>query len=592
MGKKEDMKKCAALEWLCQKIRQWRGRLLYEYILILGTVAAVIVVAFFISDYIVKYSSMESSRQSTDVIFAQAQEQIKIFEEDVDNLYNNAVQNGSVTAYFQAKTFYERWINLEGFYQVVGNNMRLNRNLRNILLYDTEGVLIANKGDTFVWRSGRVLEDGQMTFSNKLTEKSTGETFFEVGFPVYEERQKQQYVQVGAVWLLFDTDYMQSIVEGALPNQDSAVAILDGAGSTLVQAGNWNEQYAGFQRTQEDEDYLIYVGDIGKNGWKLVSVVPKESLMAGVTMLQGVNMVTYLIVLLAMFLVCTLIYKRVIQPISRQTAFMASFTEDTGKRIEVTGSNEIGELARKMNEMLDDIEKLNQEIIDSQKKYLELEYAKKQTEIVAYQSQMNPHFLYNTFNCIRGMALFKGEKEIAEMTMALSSFFRYSIQGEDIVTVQNVLENLNHYSQIIQYRFNGKHTVVMDVDEDVLGLKIPKMLIQPLVENGVFHGLEPRTGNGRVWVKIAREQGKLDIRVEDNGKGIEEENLNEFYRAMEYYDREEAIPSKRIGIGFLNVYRRVRLYYGNRAEFHVESCVGQGTRIHMLLPMWEDMTGE
>ncbi len=566
-------------------IQRQRGKLLTEYMLILFLVVFAIAVAFFISDYIVKESAMESSRQSIDVIFGQAQEQIRIFEEDVDNLYNNAVQNGSVTAFFRADNFYERWINLEGFSQVAGNNMRINRNLRNILLYDTEGNLIGNKGDTFVGRKDRALLGGQMTFSDKLTEPRTGTIFFEVGFPVYEEDIQRRYHQVGAVFLLFDVDYMQSIVDGALLNSDSAVAILDGQGSPIVYAGQWVDEYRIYTATQEDEDHLIYVGAIGQNGWKLVGVIPKESMTSDVTMLQQVNIITYLIVLAAMILVCSLIYKRIIQPITRQTAFMAKYTEDTDKRIEVVSNNEIGELARKMNEMLDAIEELNQEVIVSQKKYLELEYAKKQTEIVAYQSQMNPHFLYNTFNCIRGMALYKGEREIAQMTMALSSFFRYSIQGEDIVTVRTVLENLEYYRQIIHYRFNGKYEMKIEAEEDCIEEKLPKMLIQPLVENAVFHGLEPRSGNGTAQVWIRRGEDGLEICVQDNGKGISEENLEGLRQAMAYYDREEAIPNQRYGIGFLNVYRRVRLYYGECARFELESQEGWGTRIRLVLPL-------
>ena len=91
--------------------------------------------------------------------------------------------------------------------------------------------------------------------------------------------------------------------------------------------------------------------------------------------------------------------------------------------------------------------------------------------MIAYRSQINPHFLYNTFNCIRGMALYHGEKEIADLTMALSSFFRYSVQGEETVTVREALENLQRYAQIIQYRFNGKHKVAVNASRDVYLIK-------------------------------------------------------------------------------------------------------------------------
>ena len=258
----------------------------------------------------------------------------------------------------------------------------------------------------------------------------------------------------------------------------------------------------------------------------------------------------------------------------------------------MTGENEISEMARKMNEMLDDIEDLNREVVDSQKKYLEQEYARKQTEMIAYKSQINPHFLYNTFNCIRGMALYKGEKEIAELTMSLSCFFRYSVQGGELVTVEEALENLSHYANIIRCRFNGKHQVSTDASEEVLAQRIPKLLIQPLVENAVLHGLETRPQGGRVSVTIEETKddgsGRLAVTVQDDGSGISAEKQKELRDAMERYDREGTISEKGLGIGFLNVYRRLRLFYGQAADFDLESREGEGTRIRLWLPMESD----
>ena len=200
-----------------------------------------------------------------------------------------------------------------------------------------------------------------------------------------------------------------------------------------------------------------------------------------------------------------------------------------------------------------------------------IELSTKHAELLALQNQINPHFLYNTFNSIRGMALYHGEKEIADLTMALSSFFRYSVQGEETVTVREALENLQRYAQIIQYRFNGKHKVTVNASRDVYLIKIPKMLIQPLVENAVLHGLETKVGEGTVRVDVRQEGQGLVVRVKDDGCGISEEKQRELKWAMECFDREETIPDGGQGIGFLNVYRRMRLFYGQEAVFTVRS---------------------
>lgn len=155
--------------------------------------------------------------------------------------------------------------------------------------------------------------------------------------------------------------------------------------------------------------------------------------------------------------------------------------------------------------------------------------------------------------------------------------------------MEEALENLSHYANIIRCRFNGKHQVSTDASEEVLAQRIPKLLIQPLVENAVLHGLETRPQGGRVSVTIEETKddgsGRLAVTVQDDGSGISAEKQKELRDAMERYDREGTISEKGLGIGFLNVYRRLRLFYGQAADFDLESREGEGTRIRLWLPM-------
>ncbi|HJC58578.1 MAG TPA: sensor histidine kinase [Candidatus Eisenbergiella intestinipullorum] len=581
--------------------RRREGKLIYEYLLVLAAITAILVVSFGLTSYIARYSAMEEALQAADVIFEQAADRMELFEEDIDSLYMNVVYNPSVSGFLSAAGLPGRWENMDNFQQMVGNNMRINRSLENVSLYNTRGELIAAKGDVFYPWGETEPPGGETVYSDRIVDGKTGEIYFQVGMTIYEEREGDGFVQNGFVSLLFRTDSLQEIVDGALLNPESGVAILDRHGSVVVSAGKWRDSYRWETRTSDKGTDLVYVNPVGDTGWRLMSVVPRSSMTSGVTQMQRIIYTTYLIVFGAMVLVCFLVYNGIIRPISRQTAFMAGFTKDTGRRIEVTQNNEIGELARKMNQMLDDIEELNGRIMDSQKKLLELEYAKKQTEMIAYRSQMNPHFLSNTFNCIRGMALAQGERDIAELTLSLSSFFRYSINGAELVTVQEALDNLQHYARIIQYRFNGKHQVLVNAARQVFPMKIPKMLIQPLVENAVLHGLETKLGNGRVYVRITLEEKgnalengtyglpsrRLVVMVEDNGGGIGEETLRSLKEAMEQYDRNGTIPDKKHGIGVLNAYRRLRLFYGEQAEFEITGRAGEGTCVRLAFPVKE-----
>ena len=126
--------------------------------------------------------------------------------------------------------------------------------------------------------------------------------------------------------------------------------------------------------------------------------------------------------------------------------------------------------------------------------------------MIAYKGQINPHFMYNTLECIRGMALYHEEKEIAKLTGSLSKLFRYNVKGEELVSVKEVVKNLKEYALIIDYRFMGKFKVVIEAEESLLQVFLPKMLVQPLVENAVLHGLEPKMDRGEVNVRFAEEQ--------------------------------------------------------------------------------------
>lgn len=560
------------------------GKLFYEFIFILILMVILIGTAFGVTEYIANYSAVEQARQSAQVIFQQAEERMDIYMEDIENLFMNAIYNSSVSAFFGAKDFPERWSSLNGFYQVVSNNKRISRYLENILLYDLSDELIGAQGDVVFPMWGTVEDDQKVVYSDGLSNGKDGIIYFEVGMPVYQEIGRKGYNRIGTAWLLFNAKYLQNIVEGALPNESSAVAILDGSGKPLALAGDWKEEYAEFWETEEVKDNLVNASVLGNTGWRIISVIPKESMSSGVTLIQKFSYMIYAMTLLIMGIIVFFMYFRIIKPVSRQIAFVSNFTKDVNQRIQVVGNNEISELARKMNEMLDDIETLNMRVIETHRQYLELEYAKKNTEMIAYRGQINPHFLYNTFNCIRGMALYRGEKDIADLTMALSSFFRYSIHGEEIITVREVLENLQYYTKIIDYRFGGKHCVRIEASEETYDQKLPKMLIQPLVENAVLHGLEPRR-KGDVWVTLKLDGAFLSVCVKDEGQGIDKDTLSLLYDYMRSYDEMGTIKDNNVGIGVLNVYRRFRLFYGEQGFFELKSAEGEGTCVRLLLPI-------
>lgn len=217
--------------------------------------------------------------------------------------------------------------------------------------------------------------------------------------------------------------------------------------------------------------------------------------------------------------------------------------------------------------------------------------SKKQAEYLALQNQINPHFLYNALEAIRGDAICAGLDSVANATEALSSFFRYSITGVDrLVTLEEEIENVEDYFVIQYYRFGDKMKLKIDYPrEEILHLKIPKLTIQPFVENAIYHGLEQTKNKGIVSIKIETTPKKLLIQVGDNGRGMPEEQVGEINdylgRVPVSYVGEN--KKKKGGIAIKNVNSRIKLLFGEEYGVHVYSTLDVGTDVLITLPKIE-----
>lgn len=217
--------------------------------------------------------------------------------------------------------------------------------------------------------------------------------------------------------------------------------------------------------------------------------------------------------------------------------------------------------------------------------------SKRRSEFLALQNQINPHFLYNTLEAIRGDALAEGMDNIADITEALSTFFRYSVTDTgSLVTIADELDNIDNYFKIQQYRFGEKLELVCEIPEDetVLELMCPKLTLQPIVENAIFHGLEKKTDKGAITIRFETTSNKLLITIQDNGVGMDRETLEALNDrlmrlTMAYAGKED--NSKKGGIALINVCRRIKLLFGENYGIHVFSIPEYGTDVRITLPI-------
>lgn len=231
--------------------------------------------------------------------------------------------------------------------------------------------------------------------------------------------------------------------------------------------------------------------------------------------------------------------------------------------------------------------------INKVKESIEREYRDrlqtKQANINALQSQINPHFLYNTLDSIRGKALMQNQDEIANMTEALSRFFRYSISKKgNIVSLLDEIKNIDTYIDIQKFRFGNKFDVIKILDDvDMDNIAIPKLTLQPIVENAIYHGIEMSEKTGRIIIRLTLTDARLIIRVSDNGVGIDEKALVELNESLKSFDRKDINPNENVkhGIAIKNVNERIKLHFGNQYGVYIYSVKDLGTDVDIIIPV-------
>lgn len=211
---------------------------------------------------------------------------------------------------------------------------------------------------------------------------------------------------------------------------------------------------------------------------------------------------------------------------------------------------------------------------------------KKEKDFVSYQLQINPHFLYNTLDSIRSEALLCKNTNIAMMTEKLACFFRYSISARrDILTIKDELQSINDYFYIQQYRFGNRFRLEIKYDDNsILNAEIPKMTLQPIVENAIFHGVERRAGNGVVTVRLFKTGEFITIVISDNGGGMSQEVLTELNARLNSFEQRSDRSDTTHGIALPNVNMRLKMHFGDSYGIEVHSVEGIGTDVEIRIP--------
>ncbi|TCZ77121.1 sensor histidine kinase [Paenibacillus albiflavus] len=336
-------------------------------------------------------------------------------------------------------------------------------------------------------------------------------------------------------------------------------------------------------RHGEVENTILY-SEISKLGWKLIGVIPMEIYTAQNQYVLGVTAVAVGISLVFSIIVVIFFILWVTRPLTVLSRTMKDINPDEALPTYVVKSkDEVGLLLHSFNKLSDRIQRLKVQVQMN-------EALKKEADIMALQAQINPHFLYNTLSSIHWMALMSKEKQIAEMVGALSDFLRFSLnKGEEFCPVQQEVAHARNYSYIMSIRFQEKFDVVFYIDPELNSKRILKLLLQPLIENSIMHGIQKKKEFAHVYVHGKLHGQTMIFVVEDTGIGIEPDQLQKIHRQLSEMDTDE-VKEGRAGYGLRNVHKRLLLHYGNDTGLVIESEAGVGTRISFTIPLMEDAT--
>jgi two-component system sensor histidine kinase YesM len=329
----------------------------------------------------------------------------------------------------------------------------------------------------------------------------------------------------------------------------------------------------------------------GNQEWEVVILADETYPMGAILSNKGV----LAIILLNLFIPTILIYF-VGASISRRLTTITAYLEKVeNEQFEVInyheGEDEIGKLIRSYNLMVIRIKELIEVVFKRNAEKQALELARKQAELKAIQSQVNPHFLFNTLESIRMRSLLKNEKETADIIGELSVLFRKSMNwGPDYITIEEEISFINNYINIQRYRYGDKIRFYHYVMDDCMHYRIPKLTISSLVENACIHGIEATEEEGVIFLNITRNEQHLFIEISDNGSGFGKDRLEELRWMIKNADIR--MLNESTSTGMLNSYLRLKMYCDSDILFDIDSAPGKGTDITIVLPLSRLSIGE
>ena len=339
-----------------------------------------------------------------------------------------------------------------------------------------------------------------------------------------------------------------------------------------------NTEAAGYEDTTVKENFhgekrLVTVKTISYTGWKLISVVPMKSFSMGMTGMRNLVVLLVALTVLAVVILNQMVSARISKPLRRLNDSVKEWEAgNMNPDIYIGGSMEVEHLGKTLRSTVAQIRQLMDDIVVEQEE-------KRKSELDALQSQINPHFLYNTLDSIVWMITGERYDDAVFMITQLASLFRISLsKGKTVIKIEDEVKHARNYMNIQKIRYKNSFEVDFQIEEDILDGCIVKLVLQPLLENAIYYGMEFMDGEGEIHVRGYRKDKDVYLEVEDNGLGMPEEEAAELLNGKERPHKHGS------GVGLVNVHSRLKLRFGEAYGLVIHSCPDEGMMVQIHIP--------
>lgn len=584
--------------------RHYFGNLSIRYKLIIYFVLVISLLLFslgFVLNIIYSRIIEKAASDNTSMMISQVNQNVESYIDKTENVIDMLSKQPEIISF----------LNLTSMYN--DNRIGIETDARSRLTTvkesypEIEGILVANESDLYVsnelyresrnllsddeWYNKAILNPSEFQLISKPTDRNlatslsyTSNDIVSVSKAVLDP-ETNRYIGVILVDLKIDT--FKSIVESAKFGKSGFVYMADRNGEIIFTSSNPVVYRINNNWLQSSSSGPIIKGINGiryqiiysvseNTGWKTIGVFSLNEVLGVVVLLRYYTFAIAAITFMLAIIISIYFTASIVRPINKLKKLMKKVEDGNLDIIFNSASNdEIGQLGQGFNHMLYETRHLI-EVVGSEQK------SKREAELRLLQSQIKPHFLYNTLDNIQWMAQEHHAQDIVDIVAALTTLFRYTIgKGGEFVQVREELEHITSYLYIQKVRYEEKLNYTIEMSDEILNLYMLRLSLQPLVENAIYHGIKEKRGSGQITLTGEIQDGQLYFSVRDNGTGISPEKLQEINRML----NDRSLKNTRVGYGIYNVNERIKLTFGPEYGLKYSSILGEGTTVEVFYPI-------